>query len=223
MEDYIYLCSYWRWSCWLQCRYSLIVLAKLYPSLPTKLNSSDVMLNNQDLHYTGQYISWIEKAEQFTVEDTRERGAIPVLDTFIMPTPNGTLSTGVYSKPTHTDLYLKWDKHHTSAKCSVIGTHKGPKQFVELQNYYEKKCNTCRCRWKHLHNPNIHNGSLNRIQSRTQLKQTAHNTSNSTNSSYKYRGHIVIPYNMNISECIKNIWKMVYKHIPEMAEHWRIH
>ena len=33
------------------------------------------------------------------------------------------LSSTVYRKPTHTDLYLQWDSHHTlPSKYSVIGT-----------------------------------------------------------------------------------------------------
>ena len=44
-------------------------------------------------------------------------------DILITPKENGSLSTSVYRKPTHTDLYLQWDSHHTlTSKYSVIGT-----------------------------------------------------------------------------------------------------
>ena len=37
--------------------------------------------------------------------------------------PDGGLSTSVYRKPPHTDLYLQWDSHHaTAAKYSVVST-----------------------------------------------------------------------------------------------------
>ena len=41
----------------------------------------------------------------------------------ITPTDDGSLQTSVYRKPTHTDLYLQWDSHHTiPSKYSVVGT-----------------------------------------------------------------------------------------------------
>ena len=60
---------------------------------------------------------------QFTVENNKEDGGIPFLDTIVKPETDGKLSTTVYRKPTHTDQYLQWDSHHhLSAKYSVIST-----------------------------------------------------------------------------------------------------
>ena len=60
---------------------------------------------------------------QFTAEDQRSDGAMPFLDILVMPGGDGSLSTSVYRKPTHTDLYLQWDSHHTlTSKYSVTGT-----------------------------------------------------------------------------------------------------
>ena len=48
---------------------------------------------------------------------------MPFLDTLVTPQDDGPLTTGVYRKPTHTDLYLQWDSHHNLAcKYSVINT-----------------------------------------------------------------------------------------------------
>ena len=48
---------------------------------------------------------------------------MPFLDTLVIPQEDGTLTTRVYRKPTHTDLYLQWDSHHNLAcKYSVINT-----------------------------------------------------------------------------------------------------
>ena len=70
-----------------------------------------------------KHINSVDNAIQFTTEETKEDGSIPFLDTLIIPEKNGTLSVGVYRKPTHTDLYLPWDSnHHLSAKYSVIKT-----------------------------------------------------------------------------------------------------
>ena len=48
---------------------------------------------------------------------------MPFLDILVTPGRDGSLSTSVYRKPTHSDLYLQWESHHTlTSKYSVIGT-----------------------------------------------------------------------------------------------------
>ena len=70
-----------------------------------------------------QNINSVDPAIKFTVEDNKEDGPIPFLDTIVKPEADGTLSITVYRKPTHTDQYLQWDSHHHfSAKFSVIHT-----------------------------------------------------------------------------------------------------
>ena len=68
-----------------------------------------------------QHINSVDPAIRFTVEDNKEDGSIPFLDTIVKPEVDGSLSITVYRKPTHTDQYLQWDSHHhLSAKFSVI-------------------------------------------------------------------------------------------------------
>ena len=70
-----------------------------------------------------QHINSVDPAIKFTVEDNKEDGSIPFLDTMVKPEADGGLSITVYRKPTHTDQYLQWDSHHNlSAKFSVINT-----------------------------------------------------------------------------------------------------
>ena len=70
-----------------------------------------------------QHIYSVDPAIRFTVEDNKEDGSIPFLDTIVKPEADGSLSISVYRKPTHTDQYLQWDSHHhLSAKFSVIQT-----------------------------------------------------------------------------------------------------
>ena len=77
-------------------------------------------VNKQDFL---QHINSVDPAIKFTVEDNKEDGSIPFLDTIVKPEADGTLSITVYRKPTHTDQYLQWDSHHhLSAKFSVIHT-----------------------------------------------------------------------------------------------------
>ena len=69
------------------------------------------------------HINSIDKHIQFICEEQREDGSIPFLDILVMPNEDESLSSTVYRKPTHTDLYLKWDSHHTlPSMYSVIGT-----------------------------------------------------------------------------------------------------
>ena len=70
-----------------------------------------------------QHINSVDPAIRFTVEDNKEDGSIPFLDTIVKPEADGSLSITVYWKPTHTDQYLQWDSHHhLSAKFSAIQT-----------------------------------------------------------------------------------------------------
>ena len=70
-----------------------------------------------------QHINSVDPAIKFTVEDNKEDGSIPFLDTIVKPEVDGSLSITVYRKPAHTDQYLQWDSHHNlSAKFSVINT-----------------------------------------------------------------------------------------------------
>ena len=70
-----------------------------------------------------QHINSVDPVIRFTVEDNKEDGSIPFLDTIVKPEVDGSLSITVCRKPTHTDQYLQWDSHHhLSAKFSVIQT-----------------------------------------------------------------------------------------------------
>ena len=43
------------------------------------------------------------------------------MDTLVIPQPYGSFSNTMYRKPTHTDLHLQWDSHHTiAAKYSMV-------------------------------------------------------------------------------------------------------
>ena len=72
-------------------------------------------------------LSWITSTPLTNIynlpEVQREGGSMPFLDILVIPNEDGNLSSTVYRKPTHTDLYLHWDSHHTlPSKYSVIGT-----------------------------------------------------------------------------------------------------
>ena len=88
-----------------------------------------------------EHINSIDPHIQFTSEDSRPDGSMPFLDMLITPTEDGRLSTTVYRKPTHTDMYLKWDSHHPiSSKYSVVGTlHHWAKTICSSSHILQKK------------------------------------------------------------------------------------
>ena len=75
-----------------------------------------------------EHINSVDLAISFTVEDSKEDGAIPFLDTIVKPEADNTLSITVYGNPTHIDQYLQWDSHcHLSAKYNTL-THRASMQ-----------------------------------------------------------------------------------------------
>ena len=70
-----------------------------------------------------QHINSLDLHIQFTMENPKEDGSIPVMDSLVSLGPNNTLTTSVYRKPTHTDQYLHWSSYHNvPAKHSVYNT-----------------------------------------------------------------------------------------------------
>ena len=54
-----------------------------------------------------EHLNSVDDHIQFTSEDSRPDGSMPFLDILIIPNQDGSLSTSVYRKPTHTYLYLQ--------------------------------------------------------------------------------------------------------------------
>ena len=53
------------------------------------------------------HLNSIEEKIQFTAENTRADGSLPFLDTLVTVEEDGSLSTSIYRKPTHTNQYLQ--------------------------------------------------------------------------------------------------------------------
>ena len=69
-----------------------------------------------------QHLNSIEPSIRFTVE-TEKEGKLPFLDTEISHHPDGSLTTTLYRKKTHTDKYLDFASHHPLAhKIAVTRT-----------------------------------------------------------------------------------------------------
>ena len=99
------------------------------------------------------HINSIDPNIQFTSEDPRRDGFISFLVILITPKEDGKLNTSVYRKPTHTDLYLQWDSHHTiPSKYCVVGTiyHRSkticssPQQLQEEEEHLFQALRRCK-------------------------------------------------------------------------------
>ena len=105
----------------------------------------------QHLHHptakTQQLLQHIDSQDphiQFTTEDSKQEGALPFLDTLVSSSPNNTLVTTVYRKPTHMEQYLHWNSNQfISAKTSLFNTLVfGGKWYAPINIHYNKKFNT---------------------------------------------------------------------------------
>ena len=68
------------------------------------------------------HLNGIEESIKFTVE-VESNGQLPFLDVLLLRAADGSISTSVYRKGTHTDRYLDFESHHPiSHKRSVIST-----------------------------------------------------------------------------------------------------
>ena len=69
------------------------------------------------------HLDSIEACIQFTFEKETEDGKLPFLDVCLCRESDGSITTSVYRKPTHTNQYLPFDSHHPAAhKASVVRT-----------------------------------------------------------------------------------------------------
>ena len=160
-----------------------------------------------------QHINSVNPAIKFTVEDNKEDGSIPFLDTIVKPEADGTLSITVYRKPTHADPYLQWDSHHhLSAKFSVIHTlsHRAttvcskPELLQQEKDHLRKALTKCKYpKW-----------ALDKVEKRlnrstSEVIDGANNqcttAAQPVTNEVKNKGHIVIPYIQGLCESIKKI------------------
>ena len=150
------------------------------------------------------HINSVDKHIQFTSEDSRLYGSKPFLDILNTPNEDGSLSTTVYRKPTHTDLYLQLDSHHTvSSKYSVIGTlhHRAEticssSQLLQQEEQYLQKAPQ-KCKYPAW--------ALNRVKIRTKgsANKNRRDTANSGQNNNNQKPYMVLPYYKGLSESLK--------------------
>ena len=157
-----------------------------------------------------QHINSVDPAIQFTVENNKEDGAIPFLDTTVKPENDGKLSITVYRKPTHTDQYLQWNSHHhLSAKYSVISnlTHKA-KTVCSNPELLQREMKHLRKALINCNYPQVDIGQGGkRPTSEVNDGASSQGTAGTqpTANEVKTKGHIVIPYMHGLCKSIKKI------------------
>ena len=150
------------------------------------------------------HINSLDSHIKFTVENTRDDGSIPFLDTLIKPKNDGSLQTKVYRKPTHTNQYLKWDSHHAiSNKYSVISSLlyrakdicSSQELLQEEQKQIQEALTLCKYpMW-----------AINRMKTKTSAPRN--NRNNNQISRPTCKSSITVPYNEGLSETFKNLCK----------------
>ena len=160
-----------------------------------------------------QHINSVDPAIKVTVEDNKEDGSIPFLDSIVKPEVDGSLSISVYRKPTHTDQYLQWDSHHNlSAKFSVINTlsHRAKTvcsnpELLKIENEHPRKSLT-QCKYPKWALDKVEK-RLNRPSSEANDGVNSQGTTSTPAATreVKSKGHIVIPYTQGLCESIKKI------------------
>ena len=147
---------------------------------------------------------------KFTCEEVRDDGSMPFLDILITPKEDGSLSTSVFRKPTHTDLYLQWDSHHTiSSKYSVAGTlyHRAKTICSDPQLLKKEEDHLCQALQKYkyptwaINRAKLKSQNPSRSTNRNNNNQTGQNITNNKNV------HMMVPYQQGLSERIKNTCK----------------
>ncbi len=143
---------------------------------------------------------------KFTKEDVGPDGGVPFLDVYCSPNEDGTISTRVYRKPTHTDLYLNWNSHHpVSAKLSVVRTlfHRakivsGSQENLDLEHKHLSEV---------LRVNDFPPWAIKRGQSSV-VTQPVQITPNNPQRK-EFKGYTVVPYVQGLSEPYKRILESV--------------
>ena len=144
------------------------------------------IIKKEDRNSFLQHLNSIHQNIKFTCEEVRDDGSMPFLDILVTPKEDGSLSTSVFKKPTHTDLYLQWDSHHTiSSKYSVIGTlyHRAKTIYSDPQLQKKEEDYLYQALWA-INRAKITSQNPSRSKSRNSRNQTGQKPTNNKNITY---------------------------------------
>ena len=126
------------------------------------------------------------------------------LDILLTPGQDGKITTSVFRKPTHTDLYMQWDSNHAlSSKYSVIGTLHYRANTIcsspELLQQEEQHLKKVLTRYKYP------DWAINRvrIKMRTPAPRNKQKKTRAAGLATKKQNYIVVPYYKGLGESLK--------------------
>ena len=90
-----------------------------------------------------EHLNSINEHIQFTVEK-EENGCLPFLDSLLTHESDGSISTSVYRKKTHTDQYLQFSSHHPLAHKKSVITTRFHRATALSSNMVERVKENCR-------------------------------------------------------------------------------
>ena len=152
------------------------------------------------------HINSLDQHIQFASEDSRTGGSMLFLDILVTPRQDDSLSTAAYRKPTHTDLYLQWDSHHTiSSKYSVVGIlHHRVKTICSNPMLLQQEDDNL---FRVLTKCNYPAWALNRVKIKTRTPAQNNKRKGTNNSANNNRNnqnpYMVVPYYKGLSESLK--------------------
>ena len=152
-----------------------------------------------------QHLNSVDPSINCTTEETRPDGSVPFVDTLITPQKDGTLTTSVYRKATHT-YFLQLDSHHNLAcKYSVINTLTHRAKAVcsnskllegELKHLQEV---LTKCKY-----PKWAIDKVLQKQEDRRIDNRRNQGKNNTNQTGK-KCHLLVPYSQGLCESYKTI------------------
>ena len=128
------------------------------------------------------------------------------IDSLVTVEEDGSLSTSIYRKPTHTNQYLQQDSHHAIAnKYSVINSllHRAnnicsnQEQKKEELTHIEEALTICK----------YPSWAIQKVKLKKNIQQQNKNNKRPNNNNINNRSSITVPYNQGLSESFKNIGK----------------
>ena len=130
---------------------------------------------------------------------------MPFLDMLVTPQDDGTLTTSVYRKPIHTDLYLQWDSHHNLA-CKYIAIN-------TLTHRAKAVCSNSKLLEEELKHPHevlyqckYPKWAINKVLINKSIEeQETEETRAETAARHRKKCHIVVPYTKGLCESYKTI------------------
>ena len=146
-----------------------------------------------------KHLNTINSSIQFTLE-METSGSIAFLDVLLTLELDGSLSTSIFRKPTHTGRYLPFNSHHPfSQKVSIARTLYSRAEKL-INNESNRKPESSKIK-----DTLQSNGFPTPIYSNTFFSKTTQNR----NSSNNYTTFVSIPYLQGVSEPIKRVLSQV--------------